>query len=396
MKKRFGFQAVAVAGVAGCAVGVMCMVGVLMLRFGGLSGFPYAAKFAEVYGAIKNDYIGQADMDAVSDAAYSAMVKTAGDRWSYYMTAEEYEQYKLRQNNSYNGIGVTIKKDDVSGLYQVIVVQEDTPASRAGIKAGDLMVCFSGQSLAGKSSEDIKTLISGTKEAFELTLRDESGAERTVSVSKAVVHTEPVSYELLDGGIGYIRIKNFENGVGDDIIAALDELTEQGAKGVVFDVRNNPGGLLTELLKALDHILPEGDLFVSVTKTGKEKVSTSDASCVKLPMAVLINANTYSAAEFFGAALSEYDWATLVGSPSTGKSRSQVNIMLLDGSAVHLSTNGYLTPDRTDLAKQGGLKPDKEVALSENDENALIAGVLNKADDAQLKAALTALEDAAA
>ena len=126
---------------------------------------------------------------------------------------------------------------------------------------------------------------------------------------------------------------------------------------------------MTELLKALDHILPEGDLFVSVTKSGKEKVSTSDASCVKLPMAVLINANTYSAAEYFAAALKEYNWATVVGSATTGKGRSQTTIELSDGSAVHISSRKYLTPTRVDLAQTGGITPDVVVDMGDTGDD---------------------------
>ena len=130
----------------------------------------------------------------------------------------------------------------------------------------------------------------------------------------------------------------------------------------------------------LDHLLPQGDLFVSVDGNGKETVTQSDSVCVKVPMAVIVNGNTYSAAEFFAAALQEYDWATIVGQNTTGKGRSQTTIALPDGSAVHISSRKYLTPNRVDLSEQGGLVPDVVVAPAADSDV-----------DAQLEAAIAAL-----
>ena len=388
MKRRFSGMSLAFSCAGGFLLAVLIIVGVFAYRFGGFSCLAHAAKFASVYNAIDTAFVGDADMEDVSNAAYSAMVQETKDRWSYYMTASQYVEYKQYQNNSYTGIGVTIEKDEASGLYKILTVAADSPAQRAGVQTGDIMTALNGNSLAGLSSDDIKKQIAAFKGDFGLTLRGQDGAERNVTISAAVVYTKPVSFEMLDNNVGYIQIKNFESDSGEEINSAVDELVSKGAKGIVFDVRNNPGGLLSELMKALDHILPEGDIFVSVDKAGKETVKTSDASCVKLPMTVLVDENSYSAAEFFAAALSEYNWATLVGTHTTGKARSQVNIEIPDGSAVHLSTNSYLTPKRVDLAKTGGLKPDIEVNLDSEDEANLISGLLEHDKDEQLISAV--------
>ena len=389
MKKRFSLLTLILACVLTTVLGGLCVMEVFVVKYGGTDSFPYTTKFAAVYNTIKNDFVGDADMEKVSDAAYSAMIDSINDRWSYYMNPEQYEAYKLYQKNSYNGIGVTIVKDDQSELYRVATVLEDSPASKAGVNIGDIMCAIGGEDLTGKTSSEVKDLIASKEgESFDLTLRAEDGTERTLTIGTEIIHSDPVKYEMLDNSIGYIRIKNFETDSGEETIKAVDELVAQGAKGIVFDVRNNPGGFLSELLKALDHILPEGDLFVSANKAGSEKVDTSDANCVKLPMTVLIDENSYSAAEFFAAALSEYNWAKLVGTHSTGKARSQINIELTDGSAVHLSTNSYLTPKRVDLAKTGGLAPDISVSISSDDEDKLVSGLLEHDKDAQLKAAL--------
>lgn len=393
MKKTFSRPQIICAVIAGLAVGVLCMVGIYAYEFGGFDSFAASRKFSAVYNAIDKKYVGDANMEDISDAGYGAMVYATGDEWSAYLNAEEYSRLKEYSQNSYSGIGVSIEADSVGGLYKIVTVSEDSPASRAGVQIGESLLSVGGTSVKGKTAEEIRDLIAAQKSDFSLGLQAEDGTQRTVNISTAVIVTKPVNYELLDSGIGYVRIKNFEAGAGDETIAAVDDLVKRGAKGIVFDVRNDPGGMLTELLKALDHILPAGDIFVSRDENGNESVETSDANCVKLPMAVLIDENTYSAAEFFAAALSEYNWAKTVGTHTTGKSRSQINIELGDGSAVHLSTCGYLTPHRVDLAAQGGLAPQVQAALSESDEALLDSGKLGHASDTQLQTAISTVEN---
>lgn len=391
MKKTFSLPNLVCAVVCGLAAGILCMACVYATNFGGFESYNAARKFSAVYNAIKDDFVGDADMADVSDAAYSAMVDATGDRWSAYLNKENYEQYKQYAKNAYSGIGVTIEKDGDTDFYKIVAVLEDSPASRAGVKIGETLLSVGDVSVEGKTAAQIKSIITSQKGDFTLGLRGEDGTERSVTLSTATVVAKPVKYEMMDDQIGYVRIKNFETGAGDGIVEAVDGLVSQGAKGIVFDVRGNPGGLLTELLKALDHILPAGDIFVSADKAGNEKVETSDASCVKLPMTVLVNADTYSAAEFFAAALSEYNWGKIVGTHTTGKARSQINIELYDDSAVHLSTRSYLTPHRVDLAKQEGLAPDVEATISEDDEAQFVSGTLAHDKDAQLQAAVSAL-----
>ena len=176
---------------------------------------------------------------------------------------------------------------------------------------------------------------------------------------------------MINGNVGYIRIANFESGAAQSSISAIESLLTAGAEYFVFDVRTNPGGLLSELTTLLDYLLPGVDIFVSVDKSGEETVVTSNNVCLDMDMCVLVNADSYSAAEFFAAALQEYGWATIVGEHTTGKGRSQQTFELSDGSALHLSTAKYLTPKRVDLSEQGGVAPDIEVALSGNTDSQL-------------------------
>lgn len=392
MKKKFSGAAVITASVAGFALAVLCCTFMFVAKYGGLDAFPYSTKFAAVFTALNEHYVGEMDMEEASNAAYSAMVAATGDRWSRYLTAEQYDAYRLMQQNSYKGIGVTIKNDEAFGYPKVVSLVEDSPAQKAGVMIGDHLLAVNGKSVEKMGTSEISGMIAELADKeFELSVSS-GGEEKTLTIKSDVIFSDPIEYEMLEGGsIGYVRIKNFEAKSGEGLVSAVDTLIEQGAQSLVFDVRCNPGGLLSELLTALDHLLPEGDMFVSADKSGKETVRSSDAESVSLPMAVLIDANTYSAAEFFAAALSEYDMAVLVGEQTTGKSRSQINLELSDGSAVHLSTNRYLTPNRVDLTEAGGLTPDIELEMDEELLPYFTAGVLEKERDEQLKAAVEAL-----
>ena len=193
------------------------------------------------------------------------------------------------------------------------------------------------------------------------------------------METDPVSTELLDGGVGYIKVENFYSNSAKRLREEVDALLDQGAKALVFDMRDNGGGYVGELTDMLDRLLPEGPIFRTRSKGGPEEVVESDEEHVDVPMAVLVNGNTYSAAEFFAAALKDYNWATIVGERTTGKGRSQITVELTDGSAVHISNGKYLTPNRTDLSAEGGLRPDIDTALTDS-------------GDAQLSAALSEVQ----
>lgn len=392
MKKNYsGFTLVTVC-VASIAVTLLGCFFYFSYKLGGKDTMNAALKFAAVYNTIDDKFVGDADMGDLSDIAYATMVQAIDDRWSYYMTSDQYKDYKQYRENNYTGIGVTIEKNEETGYFELKVVLDGSPAQEAGLKIGDTLKKINDEDLLGLETAEVKKLIQDQNgKDFVIAYTTAEGEDKTATVSEGVIHTAPVSYELLDNGVGYVKIKNFEGGCADGTIAGVKELIDSNAKGIVFDVRNNPGGTLQELLDILDYILPEGDIFVSLDEKGNEKVFTSDDSCVEIPMAVMVNQNTYSAAEFFAAALSEYDYATIVGSNTTGKARSQMNFKLGDGSAVHISTRSYLTPNRVDLAEQGGIVPDLKHDLSEEKENQLMGDELPYKDDEQMQMAVSAV-----
>lgn len=336
----------------------------LTVLAGGWRPLVNSFKFMQLQSVIDRVYVGQADSEELSELAFTAMIDALGDRWSYYMTAEEYERYQQDKTNNYVGIGITLQKTE-DGLH-IIAVAKDSPAERAGIPVDSYLVEVNGVRLTDEDASTVSTMIRQDPDHVALVVADRDGNETAYSLVMEKIYTNPVSCELMEN-IGYIKIDNFDDTMAEEAIKAVEALRADGAEALVFDVRNNGGGYLTELCELLDYLLPEGEIFVSVDESGKEKITKSDARCIALPMAVLVNENSYSAAEFFAAALGEYEAAEIVGAPTTGKNRSQTNVVLIDGSAVHISSKRYLTPNRIDLTEQGGLVPDLVVEDGEND-----------------------------
>lgn len=338
------------------------------------------SKLDRLSAAIERKYIGEADSVAMQDAAAEAMIASLGDRWSYYISAEEYAAHLDRQSNSYVGIGVTIQgRQDKLG-FDIIAVTAGGPAEEAGILPGDILTHADGTAVGELTTTEVRGLVMGEKNTKVMLtlLRGEETLE--LSVTRKVVHSQVATGLMLTEDVGYVSISNFHTGAGEETIGQVEKLLEEGAEKIVFDVRNNPGGYVHEMVEALDYLLPEGPLFRSVSYNGKEDVDESDADCLEIPMAVLINGNTYSAAEFFAAALVEYDWAVSVGEPTTGKGYYQTTIELGDGSAVQLSTGAYTTPKGVNLTEAGGLQPQVPVMPAD-----AVSGLL---EDPQIMAAV--------
>lgn len=334
-------------------------------------------------------YINGADASKLEDAAAHAMVGALGDRWSYYIPAEELLSYQEQKDNAYVGIGVTIQAEDRG--YLIVKVTQDGPAEEAGLLVGDVMVAVDGTSIVGMPLEEGKALVkgeAGTKVRITV-LRDQQ--EKTFIVERKTVKTVVASGQMLAGNIGLVTIENFNTNCFNESKAAIQSLLDQGAVALIFDVRFNGGGYANEMVKLLDYLLPEGEVFHTLDYTGKEEISRSDAACLDLPMAVLVNGSSYSAAEFFAAALQEYEWATVVGEATSGKGHFQVTYPLSDGSAVGLSIGKYFTPKGICLEGKG-ITPDIPVAVDEATAAAIYAGTLDPMEDPQILAAIEALK----
>lgn len=348
-------------------------------------------KLDQLSGILEEKYIGGADVTAMEDAAASAMVQSLGDRYSYYIPKEQYDAHVEGQYNVYVGIGVTIRaREDGTGV-DIEQVEPGGPAQKAGILPGDLMTAVDGKSLAGMDVTGVKALVQGKEDTDVTVTVLREGEEKTFTLTRKRIQLHVAAGQMLPGNVGYVSVSNFSFGSADDAILEIEKLLDQGAEAFVFDVRNNPGGFASEMNKLLDYLLPEGKLFCAVDYQGKEQIDMSDEKCLEMPMTVLVNGSSYSAAEFFAAALSEYGWAKVVGEPTTGKGRFQSTITLLDGSAINLSIGKYTTPNGVDLTEVGGIRPDVTVEVDEQTAAMIYADLVPPEEDPQVLAALELL-----
>ena len=348
-----------------------------------------ANKLVQLENLIGECFIGEVDVSEMEDAAAIAMVECL-DRWSYYIPADQYQAYQEQMDNAYVGVGITIQLDEESKGFRIKEVTQNGPAREAGIQVDDILIGAAGQDIRGMDTEGVAGLVKGKENTkVELTvLRD--GEEKRFTVTRKKVAVTVATGTMLDGGIGLVTIENFDARCAEETIAAIDSLVEQGATAIIFDVRNNPGGFAAEMVEILDYLLPKGELFRTVDYRDREDVQMSDAKYLDLPMAVLVNRNSYSAAEFFAAALNDYDAAVIVGEQTSGKGHFQNTFELSDGSAVSLSVGKYFTPGGVSL-EGVGITPEVPVAVNEETEALIYYNQLPPAEDPQIQAAIAAL-----
>ena len=364
---------------------------VTLYASGGIPEQAEQSKLDQLADLIEERFIGESDRKAYEDAAATAMVDALGDEWSYYIPADQMQTHMENMNNSYVGIGITITVHEDGSGFQVTKVNEGGPADQAGMEPGDVIIGIEGQSAAGMSAEEARDIVRG-EENTQVRLKLRRGDEEfELFVTRMEVLSPVAVGQMLPGNIGLITIANFDARCFDESKAAIESLIGQGAEALVFDVRNNPGGYKHELVALLDYLLPVGPLFRSEFYDGEVSVDSSDASCLQIPMAVLVNENSFSAAEFFAAALSEYEAAVVVGQKTYGKGYFQTTIYLNDGSAVGLSVGRYTTPNGVCLAGVG-ITPDVVVEVDDDTFFRIYAGTMAPEEDPQIQAAVNALK----
>ena len=350
-------------------------------------------EFQELLDLIDSRFIGTFDIGDLTDEAMRAVVESLDDDWSYYLTPEEYTEFLESANNTYYGLGIEVSIDEETEGIRVLGVYSDSGADLAGILVDDLIIAIDGDSILGFSINEVRLKLRRQlgDSAVLTVIRDDEHLEITAVYN--IVFRNPVTFEMLDNNIGYVVLRNFEDGSADEFISAVNELIEMGATAFIYDVRNNGGGRVGEVTDILDFLLPEGEIFISVDRSGIEKITRSDEEFIDLPAVVLVNVHSYSGAEFFAAMLSEYGYAPSVGEQTTGKNRMQTTIPLSNGGAVHISTGHYLTKNRISLFEAGGFTPEYLVELSDDELVLLFSGELDKESDRQLQKALSLLED---
>lgn len=348
-------------------------------------------KIGEIRRTIDAYYVGEYDEQDAVDMAAAGYVAGIGDQWSTYMSKESYDEYKLSFSGQSFGIGLFTSYVADKNELRIVEVFRGSDGETLALQKGDLILGAEGKTVDKDGYTEVVNAIAGEEgtKAQVTIYRTATGETETVEMErKTTEQVMATGWMLEDGKTGMVRIYNFRKGSETQMIDAVDALIEQGAERLVFDVRNNPGGSVESVCDALDYLLPEGDIMTLRTKGGDETIYRSDADEINLPMAVLVNADSISAAEFFAAALQEYDKAIIVGGQTMGKGYSQQNYVLSDGSALHLSDQEYFTPQGKSLIGTG-ITPDVPTDAPEGFDLYFAA----EEDDPQLQASLSALDD---
>jgi len=354
--------------------------------------FGYVREYAALLSRIDELYIGDYDEKDVAAAANGAAVYSLGDRWSFYMTPDEYISYIDSISNRFVGIGISASVDEETGGMRVISVYKGSAAETGGLTADDIIICIDGEDITNTEFDEMRILLSRqVGESVELTVLRSGGVTETLTVIYSYIYVDPVTYEMTEDNIGYIQLANFESNSASSFISAVDDCISNGARAFIFDVRGNGGGKVSEMTRILDYLLPEGEIFVAVDRSGNEEVTLSGPGMIDMPCVVLVDRYSFSAAEYFAATLKEYGYASVVGEQTTGKDRSQVTVTLPGGGALHISSAKFLTRNRVSLYETGGLTPDYQVDLTDDEFNLFITGNLEKESDPQFLKAIELL-----
>lgn len=347
------------------------------------------SKFAEVSSIVEKYFVGEYDEEELMDGAISGYVSALGDKWSGYYTAEEYKLINDDNNNKYAGVGITVSYDTEKDIYTITALTDEGPAQQAGIGINDIIRAVEGKELEGVSQNELVSMVRGeVGTEVTLTIEKQSGEVKDYTLERQEIYTPDITSEMLEGNIGFIRIDAFDKGAEQEFETHLQSLVDAGAKALIFDVRVNGGGYADVMSEMLDKLLPKGMIISMTDKNGNTDENYSDDECVGLPMAVLTNRYSISAAEFFAAAIQEYGVGTVVGEETGGKGYAQTMMPLSDGSALNISTYRYYTPKGNTLAETG-VTPDVEVTLEEEKLQDFYS--LEKEEDTQLQKAIEIL-----
>lgn len=332
-------------------------------------------KFTEIDNKIRQNYIGEIDEKVLNDYVANGLVSGIRDKYSEYYTSTQYKAFLDSQKGETVGVGIEVY-DDPSGYIKVTSVNEGSSAEENGIKPGDIIKKIDGKDIININFDDSVKLLKGepnTKVTVTIQ-RDVKEIEVSLTRKNLVINTVISSKQ---GDFAYVRIKSFNEKTPEQFISVVENFISQGIKGLILDVRNNGGGLLTSVVKVLDYLLPEGDIVSAMYKDGKKEVLyKSDKQEVKLPMVVMGNGSTASAAELFVSALRDYKKAIFVGTTTYGKGVMQDIFPLSDGSALKLTIAKYYPPT-SDNYDGVGIKPDFDVSLNKDQESSIYNGNLN-------------------
>ena len=365
MKKSRAILLAILVGIVASTATLIITVNIFYATLEGDDDSLSLSEFSTVEEIIEEYYLRDYDMEEIQYAGLKAMVSALDDPYSVYYTPEEYTAFNQDASGEYYGIGMVIGTDEVTGLAVVDYFFSESPAEEAGIEEGDLIISVDGVDVTDKTLQEISVLCIG-EEGTEITLgikRDDDVLEFTM-VRRAVT-IDMLSYEMLDDQIGYMRISQFGGNCEELFVDAIAFFEQNGAEGIIIDLRDNPGGYMDTVVTVLDVLLPEGTLVYTEDKYGEGDTYTSDAACVDMAVTLIVNKNTASAAEIFAGAVQDYDYGAVVGTTTYGKGVVQRIIPIKStGGALKITVSEYFTPNGRSI-DGNGVYPDYYVELQQ-------------------------------
>ena len=342
-----------------------------------------AANLARLLGAmrfIEMRYVNDVDDTALIDGAISGMVQSLGDPHSIYLDEAMYHQLKDHTEGSFGGIGVYMGFKD--GGVQVVSVMPGTPGEKAGLQANDAILAVDGTPVTEFQPEEVALHIRGAVGTeVELLIRREGQEDTTYRITRDTIQIHTVSGKMLENGIGYIRIVSFSEKTGQEFQTVYDELAGQGMKGLILDLRENPGGLITSCIEVCRMLIPKGTIVSVIERNGSEEIYQSDLEAPKYPVVALIDGNSASASEILAGALQDTGAGTLVGTKSYGKGSVQMVLPMAHEDGLKLTIAKYYTPSGRSIDGTG-IEPDVTVELPQD-----------RASDTQLAKAVEIMEE---
>lgn len=322
------------------------------------------ARFLGALRFIETQYVNKVDDKTLIDGAIAGMVKSLGDPHSLYMDQAMYKDLLSHTEGSFGGIGVFMGLKD--NVVTVISTMENTPGAQAGLQNGDQILKIDGVATNEMPFEQVALKIRGEAgSTVTITVHRDGVPDKDYEITRANIQVHSVAHEMLPDGMGYIRIASFAERTGDEFAEAYNDLEAKGMKGMVLDLRGNPGGLLTSCVDVANLLVPKGDIVSIVQRDGTKEVHQSNLPEVKYPLVVLIDGGSASAAEIVAGAIQDTQAGTLIGEKSYGKGSVQVVMPMHQGDALKLTIAKYYTPSGRSIDGTG-IEPDIKVSLDPN------------------------------
>ena len=325
-------------------------------------------KLAKLEELIDEQYYRDEDInaDAMIEGMYAGVVDSLGDPYSTYYTAEEWQDIIAQNKGVYYGIGATIGMDADTGFAKIHSVIADSPADRAGLRENDIIYMVEGELTYGLTTTEVVSQVRGKEgTTVHLTIYREGEPDYLEMdiTRRHVIESTTVAHEMYDNGVGYIRITEFDDVTLDQFTEALAVIQGSDAKGLILDLRSNPGGSMPVVVDIARMILPKGLIVYTEDKNGnREEYSCDGKNELNIPLVVLINGNSASASEILAGAVKDYKKGTLIGTTTYGKGIVQRVMPLTDGTAVKLTISSYYTPNGNNIHGVG-IEPDIECEL---------------------------------